>query len=111
MATLFSSFWILFLGRVVSGIATSLLFSVFESWLVNEHNAVSISSWDVLKPQRGFNQEQLSHIFSVANFGNGVVAILAGMHCQNTNFLTTQAYLHPLLQQNLEIQRHMLSQA
>ena len=28
------------LGRVLGGIATSLLFSAFESWLVAEHNKV-----------------------------------------------------------------------
>ena len=33
----FNSFWILAGGRVLCGIATSLLFSAFESWLVAEH--------------------------------------------------------------------------
>ena len=32
-------FGVLLLGRVLSGIATSLLFSVFDSWMVAEHNA------------------------------------------------------------------------
>lgn len=32
---------ILMIGRVLGGIATSLLFSAFESWLVAEHNKVS----------------------------------------------------------------------
>jgi predicted MFS family arabinose efflux permease len=31
---------ILMVGRVLGGIATSLLFSAFESWLVAEHNKV-----------------------------------------------------------------------
>jgi hypothetical protein len=31
---------ILMIGRVLGGIATSLLFSAFESWLVAEHNNV-----------------------------------------------------------------------
>jgi hypothetical protein len=31
---------ILMIGRVLGGIATSLLFSAFESWLVAEHNKV-----------------------------------------------------------------------
>ena len=31
---------ILMLGRILGGIATSLLFSAFESWLVAEHNKV-----------------------------------------------------------------------
>ena len=31
---------VLMLGRVLGGIATSLLFSAFESWLVAEHNKV-----------------------------------------------------------------------
>jgi len=30
-------FWVLMFGRILAGIATSLLFSVFEAWLVCEH--------------------------------------------------------------------------
>ena len=33
---------ILMIGRVLGGIATSLLFSAFESWLVAEHNKVTV---------------------------------------------------------------------
>ena len=29
------------LGRLLGGTATSILYSAFESWLVNEHNKVS----------------------------------------------------------------------
>lgn len=64
----FNSFWVLFVGRVFCGIATSLLFSVFESWLVAEHF------------RRGFAGEWLATTFSKAVFlGNGLVAILAGL--------------------------------
>ncbi|CAI9290269.1 unnamed protein product [Lactuca saligna] len=59
---------ILMVGRILRGIATSLLFSAFESWLVAEHN------------KRGFEQQWLSTTFSKAIFlGNGLVAILAGL--------------------------------
>ncbi|CAH1453523.1 unnamed protein product [Lactuca virosa] len=59
---------ILMIGRILGGIATSLLFSAFESWLVAEHN------------KRGFEQQWLSLTFSKAIFlGNGLVAILAGL--------------------------------
>ncbi|XP_074317667.1 uncharacterized protein LOC141653721 [Silene latifolia] len=59
---------ILMVGRILGGIATSLLFSAFESWLVAEHN------------KRGFEQQWLSLTFSKAIFlGNGLVAILAGL--------------------------------
>ncbi|KAL2921769.1 Molybdate-anion transporter [Bienertia sinuspersici] len=59
---------VLMLGRILGGIATSLLFSAFESWLVAEHN------------KRGFEQQWLSVTFSKAIFlGNGLVAILAGL--------------------------------
>jgi hypothetical protein len=37
----FRSFGILFVGRIFCGIATSLLFSAFESWLVAEHFKVT----------------------------------------------------------------------
>ncbi|TYH58049.1 hypothetical protein ES332_D08G129300v1 [Gossypium tomentosum] len=56
------------IGRVLGGIATSLLFSAFESWLVAEHN------------KRGFEQQWLSLTFSKAIFlGNGLIAIFSGL--------------------------------
>ena len=55
------------LGRFLSGIATSLLFSVFEAWMVKEHNS------------RGFHPDLLSDTFGKATLGNGVVAVLAGL--------------------------------
>ena len=39
-------FWVLLGGRLLGGISTSLLFSVFESWYVNEHvNQSKVSLW------------------------------------------------------------------
>ncbi|CAN1254694.1 Molybdate-anion transporter [Linum perenne] len=59
---------VLMLGRILGGIATSLLFSAFESWLVAEHF------------KRGFEAQWLSVTFSKAIFlGNGLVAIIAGL--------------------------------
>ena len=58
------------LGRLLGGIATSILFSAFESWLVFEHN------------KRGFNDNMLSTIFSHATLGNSLVAICAGIIAQ-----------------------------
>lgn len=56
----------LMVGRLLAGIATSILFSAFESWLVSEHN------------RRSFDPALLSDTFSKAQFGNAVVAIVAG---------------------------------
>jgi len=61
---------ILLVGRLLGGTATSLLFSVFESWLVCEHH------------KRGFSPEQLGDIFSAAVFGNSLVAIVCGFIAQ-----------------------------
>lgn len=36
----FPNFWILMIGRLLGGSATSILFSAFEAWLVCEHNRV-----------------------------------------------------------------------
>jgi len=54
------------LGRILGGISTSLLFSVFDSWLVSESQ------------REGFNGEQLGNTFSLAYFGSSVAAIAAG---------------------------------
>lgn len=66
----FGNFWILMIGRVLGGTATSILYSAFESWLVFEHH------------QRGFDSHLLGNIFSLGVLGNSVVAILAGLVAQ-----------------------------
>ncbi len=62
----FPDFNILLVGRILAGIATSILFSAFEAWMVSEHN------------RRTHPQPLLSDTFSKAQFGNAVVAIVAG---------------------------------
>jgi len=62
----FHNYWTLLLGRILGGIATSLLFSVFDSWLIRCHTDNAISSY-------------LSLSFSISSYGNSLVAILAGL--------------------------------
>ncbi|KAI6214191.1 hypothetical protein M3Y94_00239000 [Aphelenchoides besseyi] len=66
----FNNFYILALGRFFGGVATSILFSAFESWLVCEHN------------KRGFKDDFLSTIFVHASLGNSLVAIGSGIFAQ-----------------------------
>eukprot|EP00471_Norrisiella_sphaerica_P003764 CAMPEP_0184491540 /NCGR_PEP_ID=MMETSP0113_2-20130426/20653_1 /TAXON_ID=91329 /ORGANISM="Norrisiella sphaerica, Strain BC52" /LENGTH=437 /DNA_ID=CAMNT_0026875953 /DNA_START=46 /DNA_END=1359 /DNA_ORIENTATION=+ len=63
----FSNFHILMLGRLLGGVATSLLFSVFEAWMVSEHFS------------RNFSPDLLGSTFAQAYFGNSIVAIIAGL--------------------------------
>lgn len=60
-------YWTLMLGRFLSGVSTSLLFSVFESWMVCEHY------------KQGFDATSLGDTFAYATFGNGLVAVVAGL--------------------------------
>ncbi|GJP38450.1 hypothetical protein CLOM_g22885 [Closterium sp. NIES-68] len=77
-----SEYPVLMAGRVLGGIATSLLFSAFESWLVAEHC------------KHGFDPQWLSVTFSKAVFlGNGLVAILAGLLA---NTLVNNLHLGPV---------------
>mmetsp|Transcript_37996 Transcript_37996/g.107327 ORF Transcript_37996/g.107327 Transcript_37996/m.107327 type:complete len:462 (+) Transcript_37996:526-1911(+) len=63
-----NDYHVLLIGRVLGGIATSLLWSAFESWLVSEHL------------NRGFDPEWLGSTFSKAVYiGNGLMAILSGL--------------------------------
>lgn len=62
----FKSFGILAFGRFLGGISTSLLFSVFDSWLVSESQKLN------------FSGEQLGDTFSIAYFGSSIMAIIAG---------------------------------
>lgn len=61
-------YWVLMIGRLLGGIATSLLFSAFESWAVAAHNS------------SGFEESLLSDLFTKAVFlGNGLMAIASGL--------------------------------
>ena len=60
------SFAVLLFGRLTGGVATSILFSSFESWLVAEHN------------KNFYPAEWLNHTLSLATLLNGISAIAAG---------------------------------
>ncbi|KAF1844014.1 MFS general substrate transporter [Cucurbitaria berberidis CBS 394.84] len=60
---------ILFIGRVLGGIAGTLLWSVFESWLVAEFNQLMLED----------SEPDLSGIFSTMTTSNTCVAIVAGI--------------------------------
>lgn len=66
-----NSFRVLMFGRVLSGLATSLLYSVFESWLVYE-----------CRFRHGCSQQTLSYTFSLMYALNYIVAISAGVLAQ-----------------------------
>ena len=67
------SYGVLLIGRILGGIATSVLFSAFEAWYVHEH----LETHD-------FPKEWISVTFAKASFWNGILAILAGL---TTNLL------------------------
>mmetsp|Transcript_23011 Transcript_23011/g.38034 ORF Transcript_23011/g.38034 Transcript_23011/m.38034 type:complete len:495 (-) Transcript_23011:120-1604(-) len=73
----FKNFWVLMLGRLLGGVATSLLFSVFETWLIRSH------------ADRKLGKEFLSSSFSYAAYGNSVIAILAGLVANKAASFTT----------------------
>ena len=61
-------FPMLLLGRVMGGIATSLLYSVFDAWLIKAHATRGLAA-----------SALVGHSFSVATYGSSVVAILGGI--------------------------------
>lgn len=62
------SYGILIIGRILGGVATSVLFSAFEAWYIHEH----IETYD-------FPKEWISVTFSKASTWNGVLAVAAGL--------------------------------
>jgi len=68
LTKLSSNFVWLFVGRILGGIATSMLFSTFESWYVYQHSH-----------EQGYPGEWIGVTFSVVTFWNGVLAITAGV--------------------------------
>jgi len=67
LTKLVPEYWTLMLGRFLSGVSTSLLFSVFESWMVCEHH------------KQGFDMNLIGDTFAYQTFGNGLVAVAAGL--------------------------------
>mmetsp|Transcript_8847 Transcript_8847/g.19135 ORF Transcript_8847/g.19135 Transcript_8847/m.19135 type:complete len:486 (+) Transcript_8847:198-1655(+) len=63
----FKSYNALMLGRLLGGVSTSLLFSVFEAWLIKAHADANLP------------KQCLPKSFSWAAFGNSAVAIMAGL--------------------------------
>ena len=70
------------LGRVMGGISTSLLFSAFESWMVSQHR------------KHQFPEQLLADTFSIASWGNGIVAIIAGILAQVSTLCFTLLLSH-----------------
>jgi MFS family permease len=60
---------VLFFGRILGGISGTLLWSVFESWLVAEFNKLMLEDADA----------DLASIFSMMTTSNTCVAIVAGL--------------------------------
>ncbi|KAF7558932.1 hypothetical protein G7046_g5223 [Stylonectria norvegica] len=60
---------ILFVGRIFGGIATTLLFSVFEAWMITEYHARDLQQSTLT----------LSGVFANMTVLSGTVAILAGI--------------------------------
>mmetsp|Transcript_887 Transcript_887/g.1085 ORF Transcript_887/g.1085 Transcript_887/m.1085 type:complete len:501 (+) Transcript_887:98-1600(+) len=73
----FDDFKILILGRVLAGIATSLLLTVFDAWLIRSHADANLG------------KEFLSKSFSSAAYGNAIVAIIAGLVANKAAEATT----------------------
>jgi MFS family permease len=72
---LFPIFTGLIVSRMIGGITTNLLFSVFESWLVSEHRS------------RGFEEEKLEVILRDSTIVSNSAAIFSGYlaHCLAAN--------------------------
>ncbi|KAF6258525.1 hypothetical protein COO60DRAFT_1691963 [Scenedesmus sp. NREL 46B-D3] len=77
------NYWVLLVGRLLGGIATSLLFSAFEAWAVAAHNS------------SGFLDSLLGDLFTkqAVFLGNGVMAIASGLL---GNFLVEDLRLGPV---------------
>merc|ERR1719316_1196159 len=66
-----NDYWILIGGRVTGGIATSILFSCFETWMVSEHMT-----------RYNFPEGLLRYLFTMMFFGMYAVTIASGIMAQ-----------------------------
>lgn len=69
LTVLFDDLLILFIGRVAGGVSTTLMYSVFESWMVTEYHARQLERTSL----------KLDSLFGIMTTLNGGIAILAGI--------------------------------
>ena len=69
LSVLSSDLFVLFFGRALGGISTTLLYSVFETWMVSEFHRRDLES----------KGAQLSSIFGTMTTLSSIVAIVAGV--------------------------------
>ncbi|XP_025422560.1 molybdate-anion transporter-like isoform X1 [Sipha flava] len=68
LTKLFGNYHLLLVGRILGGISTSILYSAYDSWYINEHiNYYKLPN------------EWLSNTFAKATFFNATLAIFAGI--------------------------------
>ena len=79
----FPNFYVLLIGRILSGLGTSLLTTTFESWMVSEHN------------RRQYPREFLDDTFSKSTLCNSFSAIVAGIVAQLS--VEIHGYVAPFL--------------
>ncbi len=60
---------VLFVGRLLGGLSTTLMYSVFESWMVTEYYAQHLESSGM----------SLSAMFGIMTTSNSIVAIISGV--------------------------------
>ena len=76
-------FGLLLIGRVLSGLSTSLLSSVFDAWMCTEHGRLE------------FTAGQLASTYSLGSTLNAVMAVLGGLvsqHAAASSHLSTFGY-------------------
>jgi len=82
MTVLFDSVAILFFGRILGGLSTTLMYTVFESWMVTEYHRQHLD-------EAGGS---LGDTLGIIQTLNSIVAILAGLFAQGVADLSgTQA--------------------
>jgi len=79
---------VLFFGRVLGGLSTSILYSAFESWLVSSSNNLALP------------QSALSNTLARATLVNGIVAAIAGV-VSNKLVSTTFTFKSPFIASGL----------
>lgn len=68
LMTFSSSYLVLVIGRCIAGLSNTLLFSTLEAWYVHEH----LNTFD-------FPKEWIQVTFNHIAFGNGIMAVIAGL--------------------------------
>jgi hypothetical protein len=98
----FKCYTVLLVGRIFGGIATSLLFSVFDSWFIGAHGHCGLV---VGTKDKEDDERYLAKSLSISTYGSSIVAIMSGVIANR--IVAVSGTIRPINNNNYMLSSHI----